>query len=299
MELPTDVLPPALFELLDGRRIDPEAHVTPEMLALLDTFIDVGIPAGWMHDIMSNGDGMKTENLPTEILDIRAELGGRFEELETCLAKMTELANTGNHELDNDRREYQRNELRIMNIVIDSIRDRLDDPESTKLILVLRGAKFFEKLFSKLAGSTTEQEAKRIMLEKGDKEIGSPFIMGLASTDEPSPEEVERIKTLILPDDCLSTGMTQLAVLEGLLKKGYRPEKVVMLFTVGTTAGIDYVYEKFKDLLIEYELEAELILQCGGLCFKVNDKMYLVTKEDEFMVGDMGNWNKEVPELES
>ena len=286
-------IPEDLQGVLGGYEFDPEfAHVTVEMLRQLDSFHFVGIPKDWMQKIMGERSEITLNELPADFKERQLLLNVSFEDIYSNLRKMTILANAGSHEIMEHRQRYQQAENKIMDIVVSSMEGFLQDPKSTMLIMALRGAKFFEKMMKKYADHSMEVEAKRIPLKPHNEGDPLPFVVGLGPINEATEMEVEGIKTLLLPDDCLSTGMTQFVLLENTLEKGYRPDNIVMVFTVGTATGIKYLYDKFEELKARFDLETQLNIQCGAICYKVDEDMYLQTLKKEKLVGDMGNWNK-------
>lgn len=281
--------------ILEGKRLHGDAHISPEVFSQLENFIHVGNPRDWMKSIMEGGTGLYLNDLPPEFVDSRREFTVNFELINKTLNAMTAIVNGPDPLSEDNRRIYQENERALMQLVIDASIEHFGEPQTTKLILALRGAKFFEIDFEQYAGSKIEVEAKRVRLEEVEGVDGSEFYVGLGHIDEPDEAEILNTKVLIMPDDCLSTGMTQTALLEQLLTIGYMPEKVVMCFTVATTAGIQHVYNEFERIKEDHGIETQLILQCGGFCFSVNEAMYLLTHDDRLQVGDMGAQNELVP----
>lgn len=277
----------------NGKPLHEDAHISREILSQLKHAVYVGDPSVWMKYCITHAG--KFIELPSDFEETFNLLSSKHSRLNLLRSVLTFYAQTGNPDRSSDRVQYQIAEREMMDHVIDSVKGIFGNPSKILIALALNGAKFFEKQVSEVSGSNNihEVQAKRVM--HSDRS----FSMGYGESREYSEEEISNIKTLIIPDDCISTGMTQIALLESLFMKGLKPSKVFMLSTISTTAGIVHLHSEFENLKRKYKLsDISLILQTGALCTSVDENMYLVHQNEEGfsgpMVGDMGLWNRPV-----
>ncbi|MEO6729056.1 MAG: hypothetical protein ABIM99_03980 [Candidatus Dojkabacteria bacterium] len=279
IELPTE---------LENYTLHPDAHIPPEIWKKMKHFVHVGNPNEWMSKIKLDGQGIEYKDLPAAFkLNYELLLSSR-EGLDASLQIMQRASNTYPYTETDVRKMYQFNEKLIMSHVLKTMGIFLTEIEKNIVIYALRGAEFFEDMTKKYSKQSLKTEVKRIRVLDSNNE--ESYFVGIGEV--PALEDgMESPKTFLMPDDCLSTGMTQMALLERLFQQGYKPEHVIMVFTIGTTAGIKYAYDKFSELVTKYNLNCRLDLQCGCLCRFVNDKMYLIDKNGDPVVNDMGDWN--------
>ncbi len=274
-------------EGLRGKNLHGEAHLTDKQLDELVDAVYVDDPRVWMEPILNNRQELSMEGLPPKFIELFKRLdGNNREEIDSCINIINVIANKGDMANQRHRLLYQLAEMRIMRLVKDSVKEEIGTPANVRLLIALNGAKIFEGMFESDASTIDENQLKRIRLED------NTFAIGFGDIKQPSPEEIERVKTLIMPDDCVSTAMTQIAYLEKALKLGYRPEKVIMTFTVATYAGVNEVYRKAEELKAQYGVGFEFIMVAGGVCYSVDEAMYLRDLDGGYQVGDMGGWGQ-------
>jgi hypothetical protein len=284
---------------LQGYELDPNAHIDLEVLQRLETARVVGDPRTWMGNNLNNTEPIPDEEVhPEQLRAIRriARINGT--DPKQNLAVMTELANSKdpNYTEPSDnpesRKTYQDSEWDIMNMAITAYEDLIMEipSEETALWIVLRGAKFFQSDFEIFAKTVIENESKRIKLKGGEFAVGHNMVTEL--------EGIERsnIRQIIIPDDCLSTAMTQEENIRMIFDLGFRPERIVIPIDVATTDG----FKKLKALeaLIQEQYKAEfpqgfeILIIPPTRCDVVDEEMYLGTLDGRALVGDMGNWNR-------
>jgi hypothetical protein len=283
---------------LQEHELDVFAHMSSEILSKLSYARVIGNPKTWMQENLNRTTPLEMEEYHSDLIDILVKIeeeidAGAATEL---IGNMIRLANEGNPDDREDRREYQINEKYLMDLVIGAIEERVNEipADQTLQWTALRGAKFFQSDFADFAqAGTVEVETKRIKLRNEQFAVGMGNPSGLENVNIPN------VKQIILPDDCLSTGMSQEENIRMILNLGFRPERIVVPVTVATTGG----FNKLKDLEEEIreiykregiEYDFELLVACAVVCESVNEQMYLQTIDGLKLVGDMGEWNKDI-----
>jgi len=284
-----DIYKPGILthEALRGKELHPEAHLSPADLEKLNDAIYIGDPKVWMQLILDNSEALPLHNLPPMFLKVYNLLSENRDEIDYCMQVMKKLANAGDMNDPQQRYEYQQAEMRIMLLVKEAIKKLVTiNPENSLLLIALNGARIFEDMFVEESNSVIETQLKRMRLED------NTFAIGLAEMVPPDAAEVERVKNIIMPDDCLSTGMTQLGYLERALQLGYRPDSVILPFTVATYAGLQHLNDEVERMKNQYG-NFDCIIAAGGICFGVDQAMYLRDLDGNYQVGDMGGWGRE------
>lgn len=286
---------------LKGYELDVEAHMTLEVLKTLSNAVVVGNPRTWMTNNFDNTNPIPSEAIHPELLSILRKINDISEgQAEEHIARITELANTkdpvfaepsDNPEL---RKEYQDNEWDLMNLVVSAIEEDLVQipREQTLLWIVLRGAKFHQPAFEEFASCLIENESKRLKLKDGIFAMAHRFS---AMTGDIGNRNIRQI---IIPDDCLSTGMSQAENIKMVFELGFRPERIVVPVTVATTDGFSHLKKLERELKVRFggELVDDFCIQIATAvaCESVNENMYLQTLDGRALVADMGNWNRAV-----
>ncbi len=271
---------------LEGFVLDDKAHVPLETLKKLAKATLVGDPREWMHCVGRVGE-----------FPIPSELENRMLEIDQILVKeyfseVTNLANNGDSEKDEDKLKYQKSIRMIAGLIAQAHEDDISrySPDETAAWEALRGAKFFEQIYAKFFGDKKiEVEVKRLGGKDGD------YAVGTGDVAEPSQYDIETLRQFILFDDCLSTGMSQVASLRLMFEKGYRPSQIVMPIIVSTVDGYNKVLEEAEKIKQQYGVEFDLIISCAVICHSVDGAMYLRTSDGkQYLVGDMGEFLKAV-----
>lgn len=286
---------------LKGYELDPKAHMTLEVLQSLRDAVIVGAPRTWMTNNFENTNPLPNEAIHPQLLAILRKINDISEgQAEEHIARITELANTKDPKFaepsDNPelRKEYQDHEWDLMNLVVSAIEEDIVQipSEQTLLWIVLRGAKFHQAAFEEFASCLVENESKRLKLKDGI------FAMAHRFSSMAGDLGNRNIRQVIIPDDCLSTGMSQAENIKMIFELGFRPERIVVPVTVATTDGFAHLKNLERELKIRFggELVDDfcILIATAATCESVNEEMYLQTLDGRALVGDMGNWNRAV-----
>ncbi len=281
--------------------LHPEAHVSLEVLSQLTAAIPVGNPSApdWMGNMINTSEeGDWTDIQSPEFKDFYSALTPEeLTEIQGNLNLITFIANysAGTPE---EKYVYQYAEMRIMNIVQRTL-EKLEfnnSPDSSMLWLAMRGAGIFQPMFDSWADHSFGIEMKRLRLKATASEVGEPYSIGIGAEflQLNGMEGKEIIKSLILPDDCISTGMSQAGGIEVIFATGFRPDELILPVTVATTRGINFLSRFAKQVKERYGHDFRLVIAPGGLCYSVNESMYLsIPGASELqLVGDMGSFNE-------
>jgi hypothetical protein len=276
--------------------LHPNSHMTLEILSMLDSATIAGKPKEWMEENFERKVAMDRSEYPAAMLKIIDAIEAEYpDEVRLNLGIMTKLANTGDANNREDRRRYQEAEKYLMFYARSAIEERLGniDPKKSLLWVALRGAEFFVEDFE----DTTEAgivriEAKRISLLDDEFAMGVSKPRGLEAVDAGIGRQ--NVDDIYVPDDCLSTGMSQKKMMAEIFENGFRPKRIIVPVTVTTTAGFRELERYAEELKAKYNHDFELIITFAGVCEVVDGDMYLRTIDGLYLVGDMGNWNKSI-----
>ncbi len=274
---------------LPGFELAPNAHITLETAERLERGRILGSPTTWMPSV-GRKEEIPEQEIPQALRD-KLELIDKAE-AEAALAHLTVLASTGNPADSFDREFYQQN----VKILADQAKQTvLADiqtftPEETLSWVALRGAEFFEPMYAEISeGKSNKTETKRL------QGVGGIFAVATGPVVSTKEHQTEQIKQIILFDDCLSTGMSQMANMRLVFEKGYRPEQIVMPIVVATVDGYNEVMREAERIKKEFGVDFKLIITCAAICHSVDNDMYLRTADGVwYLVGDMGEFLKAV-----
>ena len=280
--------------------LHPEAGITPELLDSLGHFRNLGAPEEWMYE---NRDPNATPEVPMELqnfLDLFT-----MDESAVITQYMNVITDLANIDYGDDgpneyvRYVYQAMEKKIMRMVVEKLTQvgQLEyEPDQVLSHYALQGARIFQDIFGEeLAAVQTAADTKRIRMRDENYLVGKGE--PVANVAEINKND---IKVILLPDDCISTAISQIyGIIDHVIEQGYRPERFVLPVVVATTGGARRVQEQLQQYLAEYysdiNYSPEIIVAAGAICEQVNDKMYLATKNGMYMVGDMGAFNAIIP----
>jgi len=279
---------------LPGFELASDAHISLQTAERLERGTFLGSPLSWMPSVGRKG-AIPNYVIPPALLD-RLELMDR-EEADTALGHLTVLANTGNPEDKFDRKYYQENVKILADLAKQTVLQDIQifTPDETLSWVALRGAEFFEPMYSELSGGKSNKvETKRL------KGLGGTYAVATGPVISTKEQQIEQIKQIILFDDCLSTGMSQMENMRLAFEKGYRPEQIVMPIVVATVDGYDEVMREAERIKVKYGVEFKLIITCAAICHSVDGDMYLRTPDGMlYLVGDMGEFLKALKALEA
>ncbi|MEP7103867.1 MAG: hypothetical protein ABI721_04130 [Candidatus Dojkabacteria bacterium] len=283
--------------------IDPKGHISEEVLSRLVIAIEVGNPKEWMSEYLDNEIEFPIDTFPPEFQEFYRGFSEReLAEIKACTSLMTQIANVSRLSNEDFQRAnpeiiakfktlYKLAEMRIMYFIKNKIKDLINeglpegeskDPKKVLNLFALRGAKVFENQYN--FGVSKEVEMKRIPLLDGSYVVGvGPEFQQLL--DMPL-EEKAMVEDVILPDDCISTGMSEGALVKLLKMAGFNPKRIIIPATVAVRGGLAYIAKIVKETFPDCTLS----LPAGEPCSSVNDLMYLMVKK-LFKVGDMGFFN--------
>jgi hypothetical protein len=281
---------------LEGYNLHPDSHMTLEILSMLDSATIAGKPKEWMEENFERKVPMDKSEYPERMIEIMDAIESEYpDEVRLNLGIMTRLANTGDVNNREDRRRYQEAEKYLMFFARSAIEERLGeiDPKKSLLWVALRGAEFFVEDFEDTTkAGIVRIEAKRIKLEDDEYAMGVSKPKGLEAVDAGIGRQ--KVEDIYIPDDCLSTGMSQKKMMDEIFENGFRPKRIIVPVTVTTTAGFRELERYAEELKLKYNHVFELIITFAGVCEVVDGDMYLRTVDGLYLVGDMGNWNKSI-----
>lgn len=274
---------------LQGFELAPNAHISLDTAERLERGKILGNPVTWMPSV-GRREKIQEQAIPQALRD-RLELIDKAE-VEAALSNLTVLANTGNPKDSFDREFYQKNVKILAELAKQSVMPDLQfyKPGETLSWVALRGAEFFEPMYSDLSdGKSNKTETKRL------QGLGGIFAVATGPVVATKEHQPEQIKQVILFDDCLSTGMSQMANMRLVFEKGYRPEQIVMPIVVATIDGYNEVMREAERIKKEFGVEFKLVITCAAICHSVDNDMYLRTADGNlYLVGDMGEFLKAI-----
>lgn len=313
-------------DTVENRDKEVEDHLTS--LGLTDHYIlktsadhigaDTLLNMKRVHVVRQPGDTFMQENLPNAageftIPPISKEL---LQGLKNIPAEsndviingfntITALANKQKEDITAaDRKLYRVTVGEIMDIVMGMHKkSRNVTAERTLHGIPLNGGLIFEDQVQRhnLATKSLKIQAKRLDLAAQEDNGVKEGFMAIATGAHVLSEglNMEEIDSFICVDDCLSTALTQLAMLEEALAAGCRPKEVSILVTVTTTGGAKYLYEQIELLKQKYNIDFQFNFNFAAICTRVNNQMYLQRPDGNlFYVGDMGWWLAHIPEID-
>ncbi len=281
--------------------LHPNGHIDEETYERIFATINVNHPTDWMRDNLDQNAEANPDSLPNEFKKIFENFSPEERlELSDCADVLSEIANMNFDELNVNqvnelRRIYREAEMRIMYMVRVKIKEYLGIDvgnfeaikEKSLCLYALRGAKIMKKGFEPLAKYNYEVEMKRLVMMDGHFEVGVgyDFFNILRNL---SQEEKDSIENVYLPDDCISTGMSQFAMLKLLKALGLNNlKKIIIPASVAVSGGIKHLVSEAKKLFPN----CEIIVGAGEVAYRVNQLMYLLKQDGNFKVGDMGKFN--------
>lgn len=285
----------------DFTELDPSGHIDEETYARIFATIDVNHPTDWMGENLEENPEIDPDSLPNEFKKIFEEFSDSEKlELQACANVLTEIANMNLDNLNEGqvnqlRKIYREAEMRIMYMVRVKIKEHLEidvgnfeeNKEKSFCLYALRGAKIMRNGFEPLAKYNYEVEMKRLVMSDGHFEVGVGYDF-FSILKNISQEERDTIENVYLPDDCISTGMSQFAMLKLLKTLGLNKlKKIIIPASVAVSGGIKHLAQKARELFPE----CEIIIGAGEVAYQVNQLMYLLDQSKRFKVGDMGKFN--------
>lgn len=194
---------------------------------------------------------------------------------------ITRLANLPNQPYKNNKNRflYQKALAEICWLMVQE--SRAEGINGTLGLLLERGALLIGAFYNYPHENLARIIAKRLDYENGE--------FGLGLSNLILPKDVKKFNVLHIQEDCIATGDSIAGTVLALKEKGISFNEIKIDAAVAVQTGAEFLQKFLKYLNVE-----RVMIRVGALCFKMDEHFYL-RKNNQYFVGDMGEWSKILP----